>query len=213
MTSGGWRAAADGSRTFEYPVSLSPVNKPSQDVRQRIRHRVHRCRCLRHHSHGGRSDQEGRVSLAINAAPPRFILHFYFGRTGTSETTPFHNDAQMLGTARSLRNLHAHADDQGMYKLGVDCAQYPVIRFDPSGLDGDKNEIRFRKNSNGVPLSTSLEIGHPLSADASTRCNAFRRYARRISLLTLDEQSIAGCDCMNQRSTSSGPSAMVWMLQ
>ena len=55
---------------------------PSQDVRQRIRHRVHRCRCLRHHPHGGRSDQEGRVSFCnkSRAGAIYFVLqHFRQG--------------------------------------------------------------------------------------------------------------------------------------
>ena len=51
---------------------------PIQDVRQRIRHRVHRCRCIRHHPHGGRSDQEGRVSFAISPVQARFISCFHF---------------------------------------------------------------------------------------------------------------------------------------
>ena len=51
---------------------------PSQDVRQRIRHRVHRRRCLRHHPHGGRSDQEGRVSFCnkSRAAAIYFVPSF-----------------------------------------------------------------------------------------------------------------------------------------
>ena len=109
----------------------------SQDVRQRIRHRVHRCRCLRDHPHGGRSDQEGRVSfgfgLPINKCPGAIILVLCVALS----------DETLCGAMTHGRRMGPEMNNRRRYRIAKSIISTSAVRMWIRAYMRGQNEIRF----------------------------------------------------------------------